>query len=172
MTREDLRYARLIEAKRRWIENETPRREVEHLADLYESNWTPPEPAARRPDHFVDADDMVGRPALPDREAVELAARIIDPASFEKVRQGGQLDDAEWRCNRARDKATHILAMLIPPGCVVVPLEPTEAMQNAGRIAAFRVLFPRGGPFEEADCQAGAFAAYRAMLAAAPKVTT
>ena len=128
--------------------------------------------AARRPDHFVDADDMVGRPALPDREAVELAARIIDPASFEKVRQGGQLDDAEWRCNRARDKATHILAMLIPPGCVVVPLEPTEAMQNAGRIAAFRVLFPRGGPFEEADCQAGAFAAYRAMLAAAPKVTT
>jgi len=44
MTQEDLRAARLIEAKRRWIEDETPRREVKHLADLYESNWTPPEP--------------------------------------------------------------------------------------------------------------------------------
>ena len=53
----------------------------------------------------------MSRPALPDREAVELVARIIDPVSFEKVRQGGQLDDAEWRCNRARDKAMHILAL-------------------------------------------------------------
>jgi hypothetical protein len=44
MKQEDLRAARLIEAKRRWIEDETPRREVKHLADLYESNWTPPEP--------------------------------------------------------------------------------------------------------------------------------
>ena len=46
MTREDLRYARLIEAKRRWVEDPTPRREVEHLADLYETNWTPPEPVS------------------------------------------------------------------------------------------------------------------------------
>ena len=46
MTREDLRYARLIEAKRRWIEDETPRREVEHLADLYETCWTPPPPVS------------------------------------------------------------------------------------------------------------------------------
>ena len=46
MKQEDLRSARLIEAKRRWIENETPRREVEHLADLYETNWTPPEPVS------------------------------------------------------------------------------------------------------------------------------
>ena len=44
MTQQDLRSARLIEAKRRWIEDETPRREVEHLADLYEVGWTPPEP--------------------------------------------------------------------------------------------------------------------------------
>ena len=42
MKQEDLRSARLIEAKRRWIEDETPRREVEHLADLYETCWTPP----------------------------------------------------------------------------------------------------------------------------------
>ena len=41
----------------------------------------------------------------------ELIARIIDPVSFEKVRQGGQLDDAEWRCNRARDKAAHIATL-------------------------------------------------------------
>ena len=44
MNPEALRAARIIEAKRRWIEDETPRREVEHLADLYETNWTPPEP--------------------------------------------------------------------------------------------------------------------------------
>jgi hypothetical protein len=49
MKQEDLRSARLIEAKRRWIENETPRREVEHLADLYETNWPHPKPE-------VDAD--------------------------------------------------------------------------------------------------------------------
>ena len=44
MTQQDLRAARIIEAKRRWIEDETPRREVEHLADLYETCWTPPKP--------------------------------------------------------------------------------------------------------------------------------
>ena len=47
MKQEDLRSARLIEAKRRWIESETPRREVEHLADLYETHWMPlPSPPA------------------------------------------------------------------------------------------------------------------------------
>ena len=47
MKQEDLRAARLIEAKRRWIESETPRREVEHLADLYETHWMPlPSPPA------------------------------------------------------------------------------------------------------------------------------
>lgn len=49
--------------------------------------------------------------ALPLREVI---ARIIDPVSFEKVRQhqepGGPEvpSDAAWRCNRARDKAAHI----------------------------------------------------------------
>ena len=46
MKQEDLKAARLIEAKRRWIEDKTPRREVKHLADLYETNWTPPEPVS------------------------------------------------------------------------------------------------------------------------------
>lgn len=38
----------------------------------------------------------------------ELIARIIDPVSFEEVRQGGLQVDAQWRCNRARVKAAHI----------------------------------------------------------------
>jgi len=42
---------------------------------------------------------------------IDLIARIIEPVSFEKVRQGGKLDDAEWRCNRARDKAAHIATL-------------------------------------------------------------
>lgn len=106
----------------------------------------------------------------PDREAVELAARIIDPVSFEKVRQGGKLDDAEWRCNRARDKATHILALfaLSPAqaerdGWVMVPREPTEEMHEA---ALDQLGRNPDRPDEEID------AVYRAMLSAAPKVTT
>lgn len=41
----------------------------------------------------------------------ELIARIIDPVSFEKVRQGGLQVDAQWRCNRARVKAAHIATL-------------------------------------------------------------
>lgn len=54
------------------------------------------------------------RPATDD-ERIELAARIIDPVSFEKVRQLGaeKASDAAWRCDRARDKARHI-ATLFP----------------------------------------------------------
>lgn len=42
----------------------------------------------------------------------DLIARIIDPVSFENARQGGKMEDAEWRCNRARDKAAHILDLI------------------------------------------------------------
>ena len=42
---------------------------------------------------------------------IDIIARIIDPVSFETVRQGGQMDDAEWRCKRARDKAFHIATL-------------------------------------------------------------
>lgn len=51
---------------------------------------------------------------------IELIARIIDPVSFEKVRQQhmskGVIDtsDAEWRCDRARDKARHIASLFAP----------------------------------------------------------
>lgn len=76
MTDEELRAARLIEAKRRWIENETPRREVEHLADLYESNWTPPEPV-------VDPDLVTARewhascsPNTPEWQVSALSGRL------------------------------------------------------------------------------------------------
>jgi len=52
------------------------------------------------------------RPATDD-ERIELAARIIDPVSFEKVRQLGaeKASDAAWRCDRARDKARHIASL-------------------------------------------------------------
>lgn len=49
--------------------------------------------------------------SLPLREVI---ARVIDPVSFEKVRQhqepGGPEvpSDVAWRCDRARDKAAHI----------------------------------------------------------------
>lgn len=48
----------------------------------------------------------------PDLSVKELIARVIDPVSFEKVRQGGDWPDAQWRCDRALDKAAHILALI------------------------------------------------------------
>ena len=50
MTPEDLKSARIIEAKRLFNWND-PRSVVEILADLYEANWTPPEPVD--PDLFA-----------------------------------------------------------------------------------------------------------------------
>ncbi len=50
----------------------------------------------------------------------EIIAKIIDPVSFEKVRQHQgkstlwASEDAEWRCNRARDKAAHIISIMRP----------------------------------------------------------
>lgn len=57
----------------------------------------------------------------PDADRIEFIARIIDPVSFEKVRQhqlpGGPEvpSDAAWRCNRARDKARHIASLFVVP---------------------------------------------------------
>lgn len=121
------------------------------------------------------------RPALPDREAVELAARIIDPVSFEKVRQGGQLDDAEWRCNRARDKAAHILApspaQAEREGWVLVPREPTEAMLQPACAkhtpgAPMRLPHEQWRGTEECPSFAKRRRIWASMLSAAPKVTT
>lgn len=62
MTDEALRAARIAEARRRHVLETRPL--VEHLADIYETNWTPPEPvdpdllaarewyAAKTPDNF------------------------------------------------------------------------------------------------------------------------
>jgi len=61
---------------------------------------------------------------------IDLIARIIDPVSFEKVRQGGQLDDAEWRCNRARDKAAHIETLFAARPPSSAPL--LEALEEIG----------------------------------------
>ena len=49
MKQEDLRAARIAEARHRFLTAPVERLEMEHLADIYESNWTPPEPE-------VDAD--------------------------------------------------------------------------------------------------------------------
>ena len=44
MTQEDLRSARIAEARRRAFAVNDDSTSAEHLADLYETNWTPPEP--------------------------------------------------------------------------------------------------------------------------------
>ncbi len=54
-------------------------------------------------------------------------------------------------------------------GYAVVPKEPTEAMYDLGRVAIFRVLFPNGTPFDEADCQAAFCAGWKAGISAITK---
>ena len=88
MTDEELRSARLIEAKRRWLEDETPRREVAHLADLYESNWTPPEPV-------VDLDLLAARewhascsPNTPEWQASALSGRLDKSTAIQSYLAG------------------------------------------------------------------------------------
>lgn len=87
MTDEELRAARLIEAKRRWIESETPRREVAHLADLYEANWHPPEP--------VDPDLVTARewhascsPNTPEWQASVLSGRLDKSTAIQSYLAG------------------------------------------------------------------------------------
>lgn len=59
----------------------------------------------------------------------------------------------------------HLAVMRPKARAVIAELrEPSKAMQNAGRITAFRILFPHGTPLEEADCQAAAYAGFQAML--------
>ena len=108
MKQEDLRAARLIEAKRRWIEDETPRREVEHLADLYETCWTHPEPVS---------DDVLAM-----REWLK-----SDGFYGETNIDAGACDDT----TDARAYLAGCTAARRPDGWVMVPREPTEAMIKA-----------------------------------------
>ena len=71
MKQEDLRAARIIEARRRAYEKFredglSRMGEMEHLADLYETCWTPPEPAARRPAEWqpIGPEQRDGKPIL------------------------------------------------------------------------------------------------------------
>ena len=65
-----------------------------------------------------------------------------------------ELDEA--RADEMRAKAAHIIALLIPPGHVVVPVEPTREMLNAA-------------PAREDPGEESMYATiYRAMLAARP----
>lgn len=89
----------------------------------------------------------------------ELIARIIDPVSFEKVRQGGQLDDAQWRCNRARDKAAHIATLF-----------DTRAPSDAALVEALERLVVNYGephPLARAHLETEDLRFARAALAAA-----
>jgi hypothetical protein len=57
----------------------------------------------------------------------------------------------------------------VGPGDVVVPREPTEAMVNTGTIVALEHRLERGHRSRYSGSNAGeVYAAYRAMLAAAP----
>lgn len=67
---------------------------------------------------FEELDRLHHRtPPPPELTDGDLIARIIDPVSFEKVRQAGaeKPEDAAWRCDRARDKAAHIMAIISAP---------------------------------------------------------
>lgn len=86
----------------------------------------------------------------------ELIARIIDPVSFEKVRQGGLQVDAQWRCNRARVKAAHIATLFdtrAPSDAALV-----EALEEVMGVAELYVPVPLSAP---------GFKRARAALAAA-----
>ena len=86
----------------------------------------------------------------------ELIARIIDPVSFEKVRQGGLQVDAQWRCNRARNKAAHIETLFntrAPSDAALV-----EALEEVMGVAELYVPVPLSAP---------GFKRARAALAAA-----
>ena len=52
MNNEELKAARIAEAIRRFAEDPRERDDLEILADLYETNWTPPEPV---PDDLLAA---------------------------------------------------------------------------------------------------------------------
>ena len=98
----------------------------------------------------------------------DLIARIIDPVSFEKVRQGGQLDDAEWRCNRARDKAAHIATLFdtrAPSDAALV--EALEAVINVMGLDHARTCAGRVCDCDVEDTRDHVRRSARAALAAA-----
>ena len=99
MNNEDLRAARIIEAKRRWIEDETPRREVEHLADIYETNWTPPDP--------VSDDVLAMRAWLKDNTAH--IGPYVDGGSADGVSQARAYLAG---CTRGRERAKGLVEAL------------------------------------------------------------
>jgi hypothetical protein len=61
---------------------------------------------------------------------IEVMARAMDPAAWAEHRMGWQ----EWNQRRATsiNNATAALAAIEAEGCRVVPVEPSEAMLDAG----------------------------------------
>ena len=96
----------------------------------------------------------------------ELIARIIDPVSFEKVRQGGLQVDAQWRCNRARDKAAHIETLFntrAPSDAALV-----EALEGLNAYLDFDTpVGPEGIQFDDPSAINAVFSEARSALAAA-----
>lgn len=81
---------------------------------------------------------------------LEVVARIIDPVSFEKVRQHQQPggpevpSDAAWRCNRARDKAAFIAALFA--GTAVLDRDDPAPVLGNDPHGAWRGRAPSGAP--------------------------
>lgn len=103
MTNEALRAAKIAEATRRYASDK--RSLLEHLMDIYETNWTPPEPvsddllAARE---WAKTTDM-GSPALYDEGSYDTEPEIIGfLAGCTRGREGTTgLVEAVEKANRA-----------------------------------------------------------------------
>lgn len=131
------------------------------------------------------------RPAVVSDEVVERMCRAHDDEdaammgepSLWVIRDRGDFDgsDAEWETYRS-ERLTAMRAALallpggvVPDGYVLVPREPTEAMQKAGQAAADDMLWRWKGLGERPDgtgldgMTACVSDAYRAMLSASPK---
>jgi hypothetical protein len=103
--------------------------------------------------------------ALPRRDVI---ARIIDPVSFEMVRQQVEVgrdapEDATWRCNRARDKAAFIESLFSKGDAALTPVGAIDARTNDDWYAD--VNQGRRGPPHPTDEQ---ITAMRAALASPP----
>ena len=77
------------------------------------------------------------------------------------------VNDMQLAPEQAREVVFWVYGALTAAGLAVVGSDPSPQQLEAGRIACFRVLFPQGTPFDEADCQAAAHAVWKAMLATA-----
>ena len=116
------------------------------------------------------------RPAVVSDEVVERMCAMLD-ANFRQTKAGWpEFTDYRASCIAAMRAALALLpGGVVPDGYVLVPKEPTEAMQRAGQAAADDMLWRWKGLGERPDgtgldgMTACVSDAYRAMLSASPK---